>query len=214
MPARITATAQRVGAMNALLCAAGLFMTAGLLAMGLSWCAPLRPVEAISAAFVLISTVTLAAFFATWIRGRRRGGRLLLDCGLHPGWWLFAFNGGMFLFVAIAGSKAFALPPFLRPLLAAFLLVYAVFWFFLAAGRLQFREGGIWQYGALLPWDRVTSCRWADDATLLVHARSSLPGLGRGALPVPPEQKSAIHAVLEKHCPVWAPEFDAGVPSA
>jgi hypothetical protein len=34
-----------------------------------------------------------------------------------------------------------------------------------------------------------------------------LPFLGRGALPVPPEDKQAVNELLQKHCPVWDRDF-------
>ena len=73
----------------------------------------------------------------------------------------------------------------------------------MATGRLQIREGGLWTYWGLLRWEKIESLQWSGDSTLMVKAKSRLPFLGRGALPVPPEQKQAVNELLQKYCPVW-----------
>jgi hypothetical protein len=88
-----------------------------------------------------------------------------------------------------------------------FAISFAAYWLIMASGRLQIRRDGLWQYWGLLRWDKIESCRWGGDSTLLVQAKSPLPFLGRGALPVPPEDKQAVDALLQKHCSVWDRDF-------
>jgi hypothetical protein len=80
---------------------------------------------------------------------------------------------------------------------------FAVYFLIMATERLQIREGGLWMYWGLLRWEKIEFLQWRGDSTLLLKAKSRLPFLGRGALPVPPEQKQAINELLQKHCPVW-----------
>ena len=77
----------------------------------------------------------------------------------------------------------------------------------MAFGRLQIREGGLWQYWGLLRWDKIEFYQWSGDSTLVLKAKSHLPFLGRGALPIPPEDKQAIEELLQKLCTVWDRDF-------
>ena len=114
------------------------------------------------------------------------------------------------LFLIMGLTMSFSLGSLSKPLAfvgPVFGVSFGVYWLIMATGRLQIREGGLWQYWALLRWDKIESLRWSGDSTLLVKAKSRLPLLGRGALPVPPEQKQAINELLQKHCLVWDREF-------
>ena len=104
----------------------------------------------------------------------------------------FLFNAALFLVMGLSGglrggslSKSLALA---SPVLG---ISFGVYFLIMATGRLQIREGGIWQYWGLLRWDKIESLQWSGDFTLLVKAKTRLPFLGRGALPIPPEQKQA-----------------------
>jgi len=147
-------------------------------------------------------------FLGTWLYGLKAGGRVLLDCGPHPTRVGFLFNAALFLVIGLGGglvgassSKPLALA---SPVLG---ISFGIYFLIMASGRLQIREGGIWQYWGLLRWDKIESLRWSGDFTLLVKGKTRLPFLGRGALPVPPEQKQAIYELLQKHCPLWNRDF-------
>jgi hypothetical protein len=84
---------------------------------------------------------------------------------------------------------------------------FGAYWLIMASGRLQIRREGLWQYWGLLRWDKIESCRWSGDSTLIVQAKALLPFLGRGALPVPPEDKQAVDELLRKHCSAWDRDF-------
>ncbi len=123
-------------------------------------------------------------FLGSWWRGFRRGGRVLLDCGPHPTRWLFLFEAVFLVFMGFAfgvstgaNSKLFGIGA------PVFGTTCAIFFVILATGRLQIREGGIWQYWALLPWAKLASYSWSPDSTLLLQARNPLPFLGAGRCP-------------------------------
>jgi len=155
-------------------------------------------------AFAILWGVIFLLFLGTWLYGLNAGGRVLLDCEPHPTRFLFLINAALFLFIGLSGgfagsslSKSFA---FAGPV---FGICFGIYWLIMSTGRLQIRERGLWQYWGLLRWDKIESCRWSGDSTLMVKAKTRLPFLGRGALPVLPEQKQAINELLQKHCPVW-----------
>lgn len=200
MPARMTSTAWAQGFSNALICAVGMMAVVTVGGWGLTWAGlPWR--EAAAWVFGLVFVASNAAFYLTLARDYRRRGRLILDCGPHPTRWLFLLEGLIFLAVAArtasgqvpAGPFRVALPA----LTAASGLLFLVF----STGRLQVREGGIWQYWGLLEWDRLAWYRWADDATLMLRGRGPFQFL-RGALPVPPESQAEVKSLLAKHAPV------------
>gem|GEM_PF-4621628 len=68
----------------------------------------------------------------------------------------------------------------------------------LAMGRLQIREGGVWQYWDLLPWSRIAEYGWSDDGTLLVKCKRKFGLAGYGALPVPPERKDEVDRLIQE----------------
>jgi hypothetical protein len=159
-------------------------------------------------AFAILWGLIFLLLMGTWLYGMNAGGRVLLDCGPHPTRVLFLINAALFTLMGFSGRLA------LGPLSNSFALIspvlgisLGVYWLIMAKGRLQIREGGLWAYWGLLRWDKIESLRWSGDSTLLVKGKTSLLFLGRGALPVPPEQKQAINELLQKHCPVWDRDF-------
>jgi hypothetical protein len=208
MPARMTATAVGRGATNAMIWGT-IFLVSWLLAAELIsfvWHQPLT--ESFWLAWVVLWGPVFLLFLWTWLYGLNAGGRILLDCGPHPTRLLFLINAAVFVTMGFCGlfagpslAKSIAI---VSPVLG---VSFGLYWLIMALGRLQIREGGLWQYWGLLRWDKIASCRWSGDSTLMVKANSRLPFLGRGALPVPPEQKQAINELLQKHCPVWDRDF-------
>ena len=159
-------------------------------------------------AWAFLWGLTFLLFLGAWLCGLNAGGRVLLDCGPHPARVLFLINAAFFLAMGFGGtfvgsslSKSFAIA---SPVLG---MSFGVYWLIMASGRLQIREGGFWQYWGLLRWDKIESCRLSGDSTLMVKAKTRFPFLGRGAVPVPPEDKQAINELLQKHCPVWDRDF-------
>jgi hypothetical protein len=208
MPARMTPSAWIRGATNALICLV-IFLTGWfLVAAGISYISHRTLSESYGPAFGALWGLVLVLFLGTWLSGRNAGGSVLLDCGPHPSRALFLLNAVLFLVMGVAGG--FAAASVSRPFGIAgpvFGVLFGIYWLIMASGRLQVREGGLWQYWGLLRWEKIDSCRWSEDSTLLVQAKALLPFLGRGALPVPPEDKQAIEGLLQKHCPGWDRDF-------
>jgi hypothetical protein len=200
----MTPTAWGRGILNAISCGVMLFVFWLLVAELISLISHRSLTESFWLGFAVLWALLYLLFLGTWLYGLRTGGRVLLDCGPHPTRALFLLNAALFMVMGLTGgfalgslSNSFA---FVSPL---FGITFGVYWLIMATGRLQVREGGLWQYWALLRWDKIQSIEWSGDSTLLVRAKSRLPFLGRGALPVPPEQKQAVNEFLHKHCEVW-----------
>ena len=208
MPARMTLTAWNRGMKNASICMALLLSVFFLLTQATSLVSHRSLLESSVLTCAVLWVVTFSFFVGSWLKGRNSGGGVLLDCGPHPMSSLFRFYGiGFTLGGLLAGIGAGFLPMPFNILGPAFGITFGIYFLITATGRLEFREEGIWQYWGLLPWSKIEACRWSEDYTLLLQAKSRFALMGRGALPVPPEQKDAIAGVLKKHCPIWDPDF-------
>ncbi len=208
MPARMTPTAWGRGMVNALICGVIFFAIWLLVAEVISFLSHRSLAESCWFAFAILWGLIFLLFLGTWLYGLNAGGSVLLDCGPHPTRVLFLIEAALFAVMGL--TRGLALGSLSKSLTLAgpvFGISFGVYWLIMATGRLQIREGGIWQYWALLRWEKIESLQWSEDSTLLVKAKSRLPFLGRGALPVPPEQKQAINELLQKHCPVWNRDF-------
>ena len=208
MPARMTATAWRRGATNAMIWSSILLVIWLVIARLISFVSHYSFTASFWLAWAFLWGVTFLLFSGTWLYGLNAAGRVLLDCGPHPTRVLFLINAALFMamgfgciFVGESFSRSLAIA---SPVLG---ISFAIYWLIMASGRLQIREGGLWQYCGLLRWDKIESCQWSGDSTLVLKAKTRFPFLGRGALPVPPEDKQAINELLQKHCSVWDRDF-------
>jgi hypothetical protein len=54
---------------------------------------------------------------------------------------------------------------------------------------------------SLLKWQKIQSYQWEGetDSTLMLQAKTKLPFLGRGALPVPIEHKDAVDELIKNY---------------
>ena len=201
MSAKMTSTAWERGFKNMLICGVGVLVTYAVIMAVVVLFFHKSAGDAYYIAASVLCACAFLAFLAGWIYGRATAGPILLDCGPHPTRWLFLLQGVLFLFLGgmgwYSGKSAAAGLGVSGPV---FLVSFAAFWLVAAAGRLQIRENGIWQYWSLLRWGRIDSYEWAEDATLLVKARGFLSLLSRGALPVPPEHRQAVAELLARHC--------------
>ncbi len=208
MPARMTSTALRRGATNALICLVIFFAFWLLVAEVVSVLSHLSLADSCWFAFAILWGLIFLLFLGTWLYGLNAGGTVLLDCGPHPTRVLFLIEAALFTVMGLSGGLALGSLSYSFALVSpVFGITFGVYWLIMATGRLQIREGGIWQYWALLRWDKIESLQWSGDFTLLVKAQSRFPFLSRGALPIPPEQKQAINELLQKHCQVWDRDF-------
>jgi hypothetical protein len=205
MPPRMTNTALKRGFTNALRCSLILVGAWLLLGGAIAVATGRERVVSLSISFALLCGLTLLTFFLTWLLGRNAGGRVLVDCGPHPTRWLFLLEGVFFALLGAGGSLAMggnSMAP--RVASAVFGLVFAMYWLVLATGRLQVKEGGLWQYWGLLPWHKVESFSWSPDSTLQVTVKGPFALLRHGALPVPPEFRQDVEKAIEEHCPTSA----------
>jgi hypothetical protein len=208
MPARITTTVWRRGATNALIWGVILLVGWLLFAKVISSVSHLPLGESFWLSWVFLWGLIFLLFLGTWLYGLNSGGRILLDCGPHPTRLLFLINAALFVTMGLGGTMTAGSLSKTLPLASPVLgISFGIYWLIMASGRRQIREGGLWQYWGLLRWDKIESCRWSGDSTLMVKAKTRLPFLGRGALPIPPEQKQAIDELLQKLCPVWDRDF-------
>jgi hypothetical protein len=197
-PTQMTSTAYRQGVKNALACLAGLLVM-WLLIGGTIWRATgtsLSFGESFGIAFASLWAFLFAWFLAAWLYGRQTRGHRLLDCGPHPSKKSYLVAAVIFPIVFLihgstVGSSA-------KVFEIAFSVLVALYCLFMAGGRLQVRENGVWMYWSLLRWGKIDSYHWADDGTWLVKVRG-LFSFRRGALPVLPEYKDAFDQLLQTH---------------
>ena len=181
MPARMTATAWRRGTINALLCLSIFLVIWSLVAKLISTVLRTSLNESFWLAWVVLLCPIFLIFVGTWLHGLRTGGRVLLDCGPHPTWFLFLVNAVLFVAMGFFGTlMGSSLPKSLAVASPVLGVSFGVFWLIMASGRLQIRERGLWQYWGLLRWDKIEWCRWGGDATLVLKAKNRIPFLGRG----------------------------------
>lgn len=200
MAKRLPAPVRRRGQLNALICGVGVLVVLGLLAVAI-WAIFKQPIAFSAAiAFGIFWGLIFTAFLAGWLYAKGTAGPLLLDCGPHPTKNLFLFNAAFFLLFFGGGGLARFVDKFDMFGVAGMLfgVTFAIYSAVIASGRLQIREKGIWQYWSLLKWDRLQSYKWEGDS-LLLQAKTRFPFLGKGALPVPSEHKTAIEEFLTKH---------------
>lgn len=205
MPVIMTSAARSRGYKNGLICLAGMivFMLALTWSILIIFKQPLR--DAFGIAYIILMAITLPPLILGWIYGKCTSGPLLLDCGSIPNRKLFLANAAIFLFLSLLDSFSFSLfgEDFFNfdDRYNASGYIFSAFWVFMALGRLQFRENGIWHYYTLLKWRKIISYHWEGDTdfTLLLETKTLIPFHRKGALPVAAEHKVAIDELLKKY---------------
>ena len=194
----MTAAAWNRGLKNALICAVSVFALVGVLALAISaiFQQPIR--DSFGVAFAIFWILIFAVFVFSWLYSMNVSGSVLLDCGPHPTRGLFLVNAVLFPVMGAGGSLAAFASKFDEFGIASALfgVTFAVFWVIMAFGRLQIREMGIWGYWGLLRWEKLVSYAWHGD-TLMLQTKTVLTFLGRGALPVPSEHKTAVDETIK-----------------
>jgi hypothetical protein len=202
MPPRMTITALKRGYLNALNC--GLFLVGAWLLVGgmIAVVTGRERRDSLSTSFAVLVGVILFTFVLTWLCSRNAGGRVLIDCGPHPTRWVFLFEAGLFALLGASGNLPLA-GSLMAPRVASafFGLVFGIFWLVMATGRLQLREGGLWQYWGFLPWRKLESFSWNPDSTLVIKVKGPFALLRHGALPFPPEYRQDVEKALKERCP-------------
>ncbi len=192
MLTNMTASAWAVGSRNALVLGAALIAVLSLAAGAISFAFDQPFDVSFWYGVWVVCAAAMVVFFVTWWWGWRVAGRLILDCGPHPARRLLLVNAGIFFVLAVTGSfarfGAVGLP---------LGLLGSLFFLVLALGRLQVREHGLWAYWGLTRWAKFPDHEWTADGTLV--ARRKRWSLLSGALPVPPEHREALEALLREH---------------
>jgi hypothetical protein len=201
MPPRMTSVALERGFQNAIICGIGVLGVTGILTFGIKALTGRTFRDSGAIAFAIFWVVIFAAFVLAFFIGRMKRGEILLDCGQHPAKALFLFNAVVFAFIGLGGGFASKGNDTIGITSALFGLTFSAYWVLICFGRLQIVENGIWQYWNLLKWQKIEAYEWKGNAnsTLMLQAKTKIPFLGRGALPVPTEYKEAVSELLEKH---------------
>src|SRR5688572_7072585 len=102
---RMTSTAWRQGAINALLCGVGVLLAWLVVAFVFSWALGRGFGASSKLSFLAVWALAFLAFMVSWIYGRCTRGGILLDCGPHPKRWLFVLNLVLFLFIGLGAAS-------------------------------------------------------------------------------------------------------------
>jgi Domain of unknown function (DUF5673) len=185
---------------NTLFSRLGSLLTLGWIVYVVSWLTGRPFLAAVGLMFLVLLILWVVVYFWFFAHALALRGRLVLDCGRHPMWWLFLLNAALFLMMSWPMAPASRWPGSLGHGWPVFCIVVSACCLVLAMGRLQVRENGLWEYSELLRWDELESYHWADDAMLILRVRAPL-NLRQIALPVPPEHQAEVKAILAKHAP-------------
>jgi hypothetical protein len=118
----------------------------------------------------------------------------------------------MICLIACFGRPSFIIIAFAQ-------LFIHVGWFIV--GRLEIREQGIILSGHLLRWGNIESYEWTSQVVgwgkptpvvLKVHVRRLLKALPPARIPVPPERREAVDAVLSRYLSDWPGAASSGLP--
>lgn len=202
---QLTRASWLTGLRNAAICGVGSVVALGVLATVISAGFGQNLLDSVVLAFMILFAASLAAVGLGWWAGRKRAGAVLLDCGPSPSRRLFLLNGGLFLILGVASGLAF--PGRYGMLVAVVGLMGSAFYFFMAFGRLQVRENGIWVFVNLMDWHKIRSYFWQDGGdltTLMIQARTRYPVLGRSALQVSMGHKDTLDEYLRARCTLEA----------
>jgi len=205
----MTKAAYKRGAKNAAFVSAIVYPIVAAVAFAISRLLDVSLFVAFMGASGVIFVVLFAVATGAQVLGRSRCGDVLIDCGPFPAKNRFLvmsavmFLGSIGLFFTGAGILLAY-----RDTVGIFIVVFSVLLFmvalycmFIASGRLLICENGVFQYWALLRWNKIESYRWEGitDATLMLQVKGRFALLKRGALPFAIEQKDEVEALLQQH---------------
>ena len=140
-----------------------------------------------------------------WLTRERWVGRLLLDLSQPTKKWRYYLEA---LVLIISLYICVADPAQRRIFIPLVLLQVAFFSFLIIGGRLEIREQGIVFVVKLMRWGNIESYEWdfagrSRFIFLEIHLRRLLKALPPVRLPVPPEQREAVDAVLSRYLSDW-----------
>jgi len=190
----------RSGRWNVWVMMAGIVAVTSLIAAPISWMFE-QPFFAsmLFAGGVLIVGQLVWTLLAS-ARALRKAGAVLLDCGPYPQRLFHLLTGiGMLLFMGVGGLNRLLAGEHLTGLAGMMLggstFLGTVLFLF---GRLQLREGGVWSYGMLMPWEKVESFYWNENM-LIVRRRPTFLFSKFAAFPVPGELKGRAEEIMRSH---------------
>lgn len=203
MGTRMTTAAWVQGIKNAAICGIGMLVILVPASYVMASSSHRSPLESM----VLLAGITVGTTFVLllvrFVYAMKSSAPTLLDCGPRPWRWgfvvaagIFAFNG---IFFAAFPSERLHSLAHLAPLAY---VGAAAFYAFMALGRFQIKENGLWLYIDLLTWDKIESWQWEGDEhpTLLIRTKTRFGLLGHSALPIPIEHRAAVERLLREHC--------------
>ena len=151
-----------------------------------------------------------------WLRRERWAGRLLLDLSRPRKklpYYLLALSMLLILLICLATSqpRGFYIPLLLAQLVGSSVLIFA--------GRLEIRQQGIVFAGSLLRWGSIEGYDWDfsghhPSILLKVHLRRLIKAIPPLSIPVPPERREAVDAVLSRYLSDWPAAGNASPPNA
>jgi hypothetical protein len=154
---------------------------------------------------VIAASVPVGAVWqlVLYFRGKAKAGVLLLDCGPYPKRGVtYLVAVGLFIYFGLTSVQKFVGGSKRQGAVALLFALSGVALGFIASGRLQFREHGIWGYVALIEWKRLKSYRW--DGNVLVVAWRTPFRIARGVLLVPVELQPRADDLLKQYAPAEA----------
>jgi len=199
----MTKASLKRGRKNAILAMLLLYPTAALIALGIDRIFDIGFTLAVILVFFGVCVIASVVSAGAMVFGRLSAGNVLLDCGPFP-----APRRNFQIAVIFVASLACAISIFFMAsdvwfgiMILIFLLAAALHSLIASMGRLQVCQNGLYLYWGLMRWDKIQSYRWEGDtdATLMLQAKSKLPFLGRGAVPIAIEQKAAVETLLQTH---------------
>ena len=158
--------------------------------------------DSFSLSLDIFVTIAFGGFFLSWFRGRAKAGTVLLDAGGYPQRWLLLLCIVWFSLSALLDLFYFQ-PPYSRgDFIGSFSpfikLLFVTVFAFLAFGRLQICENGIWGYSRLIRWEHISAYSWADTFTLILET-NDWSSFMKGGFVIPPEHREAFSEQLLQH---------------
>ena len=205
MIAEMSAAARRQAITNALVvCSLG-FAVTGLAALGFAVTLGRSWIESLLFGLALVVGISYLLGLRSWLRGRRRAGGVLLDCGPHPSRRSSLINAASFFVSGVVLSLISLSSSGIMNILGLFVMLHAIIMALIALRHFQLREHGLWSGMGLLPWDKIESFWWDGDWTLMMTTKGSRWLFKKGAYLVRPDLREAVDRLLRARVPTPHP---------
>jgi hypothetical protein len=198
MTSELSAAVRRLAIKHALICTAGVFAAWLAAFLGFAVVLGRSRKESFLFGFALVIGVVYALGLRKWLRGRRRAGGLLLDCGPHPWRQSSLISAACFFLLGVEQSL---LGRDLMKVFGYFFILQAITMALLASRHVHLREHGLWNGMGLLPWDKIESYWWDGDWTLMLIARGNPWSFKKGVFFIRPELREAADRLLRTMVP-------------